>query len=754
MKHLRLFLCLLILAFPLRAQEPAQAAWLTAKFDIAVNLNPTARVINAQTTLTVRNVGRGTGLSLTTRLNPKAEVKGVTVAGANAAFRLSPEPRGNLQRVTVTLPTQVAPGGIAEVVFDYNLPVPKNDGTATLSPLGSQLLPTSSWYPTPNTNYAPRGADIAPWRISVNGLGSGDLLLAPGKLTGNNAEIALNGQPFLVTGSWDKVENEGATAYLFKSPDAAAQARAKELLDLTKTARNFFTVVMGPATEVPIRLVEVNSGGGFSGAGTLLLNPAAFRSAKIDANTVLQIAEAMAQLWTDGPAALRGEGVGVIRNGLTRFLALQFLEKQFGKPAADAEWQRGRNAHRRVAVNEAALALTSPLDSAYFTSTAYKGAMVWRLAERLLGRDIFYSLLREQFSKATSDFNGLTLAQIREAFNRRGGEEVKAILEQQFNEPTTLDLVVGLPQPKGGQWTTALRNTSPFALTVPVLATTDKGERLSIDVKIAGKEYGEAVFTTPNKIIRVEIDPDKYFPQLDYNNDLSPRAKQGEDALLEVTTLFNRQDFALAEKAAREALNLNPQLTEIRIYLARALQAQNRDAEAEKEYKTALDEKLPTAWAQAWAALGLGDLAQRRNQNAEAIKRYTEAVRADAEYAATLAGRNSRVKVDANSTVDENAKAFLAQLDTAIKSGRKQEIEPLILSGELVEFTKGLVGNQPEIWQTKVLRTEILDANRIVADVLLDTKALGKEQSGTAVYTLARVNGAWKLSRIELFEVR
>jgi tetratricopeptide (TPR) repeat protein len=512
--------------------------------------------------------------------------------------------------------------------------------------------------------------------------------------------------------------------------------------------------LLGPGGETTLRLAEVQTGGGYYGGGALLLNPSAFQTAKLDSSTALQVSEAVAQLWTDGPAALRGEGAGVLRNGFTRYLALLFLEKQFGKDAADAEWQRGRAAHRRSVTNEAPLALTTPLDGTYFTSTAYKGALIWRLAEKLLGREVFLGLMREQYAKAAGDFNGLSLAQARDALNRRGGDTARAVLDQQFNEPTTLDLQVGLPFQKGGQWAVNLRNTAPYPVTVAVLGVTGKGERLSVEANIGAKEFGEAVFNTPDKIARAEVDPDKIFPQVDYSNDIAPRAKQGDDAQSEITTLYNRQDFALAEKAAREALNFNPRLTEIRIYLARALAAQNRDADAEKEFRAALEDKLPTAWTQAWAALGLGEIAARRNQNAEAAKRFSEAVRADAEYAATLAARNARIKAESNPLVDEAAKAFFGQLDAAIKTGRKQDIEALILPGELVDFAKGLVGNQPEIWQTRVLRTELLDANRLVADVYLDTKLLGKEQSGSAVYTLARVGGAWKLARVELFEVR
>jgi hypothetical protein len=71
-----------------------------------------------------------------------------------------------------------------------------------------------------------------------------------------------------------------------------------------------------------------------------------------------------------------------------------------------------------------------------------------------------------------------------------------------------------------------------------------------------------------------------------------------------------------------------------------------------------------------------------------------------------------------------------------------------------VRFISGVIGTQPEVWQTRVLRTEQLNANLVAVDVSLDTKELGRQQSGTAVLLLAREAGGWKLVGIELFEVR
>src|SRR6266496_5723145 len=106
------FVCLqLALSITTSAQDEARAAWQITKFDITVAAPGTERALNAQATLLARNVGGGAGSTLSLRINSNAEIKSVTVGAATATFRSIPETRGNAQRVTITLPSSVAPGG-------------------------------------------------------------------------------------------------------------------------------------------------------------------------------------------------------------------------------------------------------------------------------------------------------------------------------------------------------------------------------------------------------------------------------------------------------------------------------------------------------------------------------------------------------------------------------------------------------------------------------------------------------------------
>jgi tetratricopeptide (TPR) repeat protein len=303
----------------------------------------------------------------------------------------------------------------------------------------------------------------------------------------------------------------------------------------------------------------------------------------------------------------------------------------------------------------------------------------------------------------------------------------------------------------------ALRNLGTIDVMTTARATTASGEQISVDVTVPARNFGEAVFKTSARIARVEIDPEKLYPQLDYSNDSMPRVPDLGDTLAEATRLLGTQDFVKAETAARAILANAPQVQEASIILGRALLGQNRIDDAEKVFRSLLAVSLPTPAALAWANIGLGEISLKQGHAAEAAARFNEAVRADAEYASSLAARSGRIRAETAANVlpvDPGIRTFIGQLDQAIISGKRVELEPRIVSGELVRFISGVVGTQPEIWRTKVLRTEQWDADLFAADVSLETKELGKEGSGTALYILSRNGGSWKLVGIDLFEVR
>ena len=102
---------------------------------------------------------------------------------------------------------------------------------------------------------------------------------------------------------------------------------------------------------------------------------------------------------------------------------------------------------------------------------------------------------------------------------------MKTLLDYGLDKTTDTDLLVGLPVQREGQWVAALRNLGSLDVTVPVVATTERGERLTVEASVPARNFGEALFKTSSRITRVEVDPDKIYPQLDYSNDIAPRAQ-------------------------------------------------------------------------------------------------------------------------------------------------------------------------------------------------------------------------------------
>jgi hypothetical protein len=755
MKRFSAFLLVLVLVSTRSsAQDDARAAWQIASYDIAAAVGQADRSLNANTTVTLKNVGKGSGTGLTLRLSSKAKIKSVTANGASITIHTLPDSRPNLQRVNITLPTAVAPNGSVALAFTYTLPVETNSGLEAISPLGSQFRPESFWYPVLNNSFTVRGIDTATYKIRIDG--GNAVSSGADKDGGTTYDQTLWGQPFFIQGNWDRVEGagdaKGLTAFVAPGAPADERKQAESMLALAAAARSFYSTLLGPAPAVPIRIVSVRRGAGFGDTGTVLIDRAAFRRTKIDAATAMSIAEAISHLWIGGQSAIRGEGSAVLREGLARYFGTLFIEKQFGREASESELQRERMAYAIVAKRDGPLSRTTPLDDTFFSSVPNKSAMVWRLVERRLGRDAFMSTLRSQLQ--SNDPAGVTLAAVRTALNSQGGDAMKKLLDYELDQPTEMDLMVGIPQARGADAVAALRNLGSFDAQVTVTAITATGEQLKVETTVPSQNFAEAVFKTNAKITRVEVDPDKLYPQLDYANDVAPRVKDLADAMAEATRLFNAQDLAKAETAAREIVGFAPRLQEARILLARILLGENRIDEAEKLFRAALDDPLPVANSLAWANVGLGEIAVKKGQGSEGARRFNDAVRAEGEYPAALAARAERIKTEGSPALDESIRTFLAQLDKDITNGTKVDVESKVVPGELTRFVNGIIGTKPEVWQTRVLRTELWDPNFAAVDVAINSKVLGKEAAGTAVLLVVRVGNSWKLAGIELFEVR
>ena len=722
------------------------ATWEVQKYDINATLpqSDSDRNLSARAKLDLKNISARPALTLTLRISSSAEITAASINGSTVEFTKAEEKVNSavsLQRIVIRMPS-VQPNGAVSVILDYKFNVKDNSGLSALSPVGSQFLPTSFWYPTPNSWFFARGGDYAPFHIQVQA--PGQTVVSAGIESTGGFDLKLSSQPMFLSGSWDTVEANGIKVFVPKGAGAEEQKRAAELASIAAEAKTFVAAVLGPAPDVPLRIVSVKRGGGFSGGGTILVDDGVFRRSKVDSLTAMNVADAIAKMWLGNAVSVSGDAYGVIREGLTKYLATQYLESKYGKEIADVERLRQRTAYAAVVRRDSPLNIASPLDDYYYPEVANKGAMIWRLMARKVGQNELFNGIREQMKDGN-----YTVAEF-----RASNVANKELLDQLFDHVTDMNLLAGLPTQTGTEWKAALKNTGSVDATVNVDATLADGKKMSGPTTIRAKSFGEIIFRTPQRINRIEVDAEKLYPQTDYSDDVAPRESTESDPLLTVKQSFDKQKFAEAETAARTVLREFPRFDDVRILLARSLLTQNKNADAEREFRAALDEKLPTARSIAWANVGLADIAAKAGQNAAAIKFAEEAIRADAEYGASLAARAVRTRTNAAATLDESVKSFFVQFDKAAISNRKAEVEALAILGDVARFTSGISGQVVE-WKTSVLQIDRMDANNVWVETNLSIKLLNKEpETGLAVFRLAKVGSAWKLSGVDIFEVR
>ena len=289
--------------------------WQVQKYDITATLpqNDADRNLSAKAVLNLKNISSSAASSLTLRISQSATVSAITINGAAVDFSKREEKinEGNsLQKISIRIPS-VQPNGNLTATVDYKLNVKENSGLNALSPAGSQFLPLSFWYPTPTSWYYPRGGDFAPYSLKVNSA-NGLTVLASGAESGNGFDQKLSGQPFFIAGNWDKADFSGVSVYLPKGADAEAQKRAAELAALASEAKNFTANLLGTAPDFPVKIVSAKRGAGFSSGGTIFVDDSVFRRSKIDSQTAMNIAEAMAKVWLGNINSVSGDGFGVI----------------------------------------------------------------------------------------------------------------------------------------------------------------------------------------------------------------------------------------------------------------------------------------------------------------------------------------------------------------------------------------------------------------------------------------------------------
>ena len=757
-------------------------------------------------------------------LNPKAKVEAMKVNGAAVQPKTAEDARNNLTRVYVEMTSAMT--GMREFDVDLNYSIPAADRGASLHVSGEEtyLLPASFWVPVTHTPYADHGADTAPFSLKVEAPAGLKVISSGVRKSENSFEQSLAALPFFIIGDYDVVSGGGADCpveiYYPRGSGEIGKQQAERIAAEAERAVRFYAKYFNVTPVEPFRVISTQArqlntatSDSFSASretsasmvGAVTIDENIFRRDAVDLGTIELLSGAAARAWIDGQVLLRGRGAGMLRDALPVYLVAQYLGDRFGLPQRDAAFERFRRAYAAVARNDAPLLMQSQLDRNYATSVYNKGALVWRMIEKTLGVLAFEKALRSSLSRNRVD--ALSLAgwlapqqtQQGQGQQRRGasqthplcqfsrcanfkenlvsaGADRKLVNELFYNwiETVTLpDFAIGQPQNTANGVESTVANFGSFDdtqsrspggdFTVEVVATNDKGEKISKTVTVKAGEYGSISFPAGVNIKTVEVDPDKICLQSDYSNDVFPRRPSQSEAFGQANLAFSKNDFATAEAKAREGLAASnssgnsPGSPTLQALLGRALLAQKKNEEAAKIFDDALKSEPLPIQAYGLAHFGLAELAMQQNKFDAAAKHFRFAAAADLDAATTIAARDGALKAErgANAVkIPDDVRAFLQKFDAAVLQGSAAAVNPFVELGNLRKFAQSLVVRKPSAWVTEALRAEEWDASRTAVDVTLKIKIEGKDYAGRAVYIISRTGGKLLLSEVPTFDVK
>nr|MBP6823797.1 tetratricopeptide repeat protein [Acidobacteriota bacterium] len=519
----------------------------------------------------------------------------------------------------------------------------------------------------------------------------------------------------------------------------------------------------------------------FTAVGSVTVDDNLLRRDLLDQGTVELLAGAAARSWIDGQVLLRGRGTGMLRDALPSYLVAQYLGERYGQDQRETSFDRFRRAYATIARDDAPLLNQSPLDRNYTTSVYNKGALIWRLIEKQIGKQTFENALRASLNRRSVDALSLSgwylpsqngrppqvyplcalsrCASFKEVLLASGADRrlVNEIFSNWIESSLLPDFAIGQPQTTAAGVESTIANFGSGEVTVQILATTDKGEKINRTVTVKAGEFGSVSFPAGTNLATIEADPDKLYLQADYTNDIYPRRPSQSEAFGQANLAFSKNEFATAESKAREGLKETSNSPTLQALLGRALLAQKKNDESAKVFEAVLKSEPLPLQAYGAANLGLAEIALQQNKFAEAAMRYRYAAMSDLDATTTVEARDSALKAErgANTVkIPEDVRAFLQKFDAAVLLGTADTVNPFVELGNLRRFAQSLVVRKPSIWVTEALRAEEWDANRTAIDVTLKIKIEGKDYSGRAVYVVSRAAGKMLLSEVPVFDVK
>ncbi|MCS6884887.1 MAG: hypothetical protein RMM17_00385 [Acidobacteriota bacterium] len=729
------------------------------RFDVSVRLNTVANTAQVRAQIQVKNVttqGRS-GQSITFKINKDVRVEIASVDGAEAVYRQKADERlPELVNLTIDFPRALAPAATAVVALSYSLELKESTALATISPNEVLLLPESFWIPLVHTPFVIYGPDYAPVKLTVGSTDGLKVVSDGRRVDATTYEQELLAQPVLIAGDYDEPFEltAGGVSCEFVLPKGIlplARKQAEAIATEVASIAAFYSKILEFRPD-RLRIVSCSRVGSQVIGTTLVLNEDLFRREELDIETIEFIARAMLRQIIGATTVLRGRGWYVLYDALPVHLAGLYFEDRYGKDAGREFFARRARAYAPVAAarTDGPLLFLSMLDAQYANSMLNKGALMLRLLQRRIGSDKLLGIYRTLFAAKLARFDDFKNACL--AIDK----SLAGFFDQWFEKVVEPDFVIGIPFEVNGIWKCALRNFGQGEAQVEVLAVDESGTRHVQTVLLPSQGRTEVTFGS-KKIVSVEVDPDKLYPQTNYDNDTRPQVKSAYTLFNEANVDFNRKEYAEAERKLREAIEREAYNTVPRAMLLRVLTATGRYDEAAKGAAELRKFAPLPIYTITWMNYVLGEIALAANKPNEAAERFFAAVAAGRD---NVPARQKLIEAERRAgrimTGDDSVKAFLQQFDRAIKEATVQALEPLINRSNLSKFARSVAANKPQSWITEAVRVEQVTADKLYVDVVITAESFDKrQQSGSGLLVLRRRrDSSWILDDVNLFSVQ
>lgn len=756
---LRILLCcaalIALLAVPTQAQD-----YDIQRFDVNVQLQPATNTAQVQAKLVlINNSTQGrSGQFVNLRVNKRAKVTEASVDNNTTQFRQKNDERlSELANVSIDFPKPLPPGGTANVSLNYTLEVKDNTTISVITPAETILLPESFWVPLVHTPFLPYGLDVAPTTVTVTGVENARVY-ADGKRNGNTFSQSVPAQPLLISTNFDEpvTIKAGNTSFEFvyaKGLGGTARKQAEALATEMAKMLETYNKLVGLNIPADLRVIASSQVSSYVTGTTVILGEDVFRREVPDLETIEFLARAMLRSRIGGETSPRGKGWTLLFDALPTYLAGLYFEQRYGEKGGREFFERRIRSYAPVvaAKTDGPLIVATPLDNTYATSMFNKGPLMFRIMERQVGRDKLLATINDLLNNKTKQ---LRYDDLKKALIGLNGD-LAGFFDQWIEKIAEPDFIIGVPLAENGAWKCALRNLEQGAAKVNIVAVTEQGTRLTESVLIPSQGRAEVIFKTTEKLATVEVDPDKLYPQSNYDNDARPPVPSTFSLFRDANTSFNRKDYADTEAKLRPAIAREPLNAILRTLLVRALIASNKFDEAKSEID-AIEKLAPLpSYSLIWCNYALGEIATAKGQKPEAVAAYRRALAVGKDIVPIrLKVIEAEKAAGQLSLGDDSIRNFLGQLDKAIKDSGSQALEQVMVRANLNKFMKGLIGNKPDSWVTDIRRVDAITNDKSVVDVEITVVTSSKqEQRGTAVLILQRTANGWILNNIDQFNV-